>query len=595
MFLLAWPNSSVDPLQYVANFELMEEFTLAASRQAPEHPPSRQVRIKTLDGVFSVDLIDVSNGAPFLRARGIQYAEHPVGELRWQPPVPKKPDFQEVLSASSWGDDCVQGDFMRRISSIRGDSMSESCLYLNVWAPYNATSERTQSLPVLVWIHGGGFKSGGSSNYQGDGIFLHRHDAVLVTVNYRLGALGFLGGSTVAKSTVDGSSGNFGLQDTRLALKWVQRNIGSFGGDPQRVTIFGESAGASLVATHLSAHRSNGLFKSAIMQSGAFYNYNVQSDAEATFASLASITGCEPGKTANVMECLRKIPIWHNETGTDGGLMPALSAMNVHGGPCIDGVELVESPEKSARSHRLNNFTSAIIGTTRDEGRYLMPAAQPVGNGPQATLLDFHAWLQRYYPGAVDEITKQYSKELNTLSPWETAAAIYTDSQYLCPTQRSARWLSDIGVQAYVYRLEFKAAVFDVWSKLLYQELWCTDLSRCENVSMVDPGVGHSADVYLLFGDSHMNQSELSFGLRMVDYWMNFAGSGNPSDGNAAVPTWPAYLPGNTTLALRPKSALSADLRLSYCEFWEQIDSGNVPHVVSRLQQPARQYKAVYV
>merc|ERR1719454_2400142 len=121
---------------------------------------------------------------------------------------------------------------------------------------------------------------GGTTSYTADGIFSHRQNAVLVTANYRLGALGFIGGKAIAKSTVDGSSGNFGLQDTRLVLEWVRRNIASFGGDPHRVTIFGESSGASLVETHLSAPRSNGLFRNAIIQSGAFDNYTVQPDPE---------------------------------------------------------------------------------------------------------------------------------------------------------------------------------------------------------------------------------------------------------------------------------------------------------------------------
>lgn len=120
----------------------------------------------------------------------------------------------------------------------------------------------------MVWFYGGSFVLGGSSTFDGDELLSRHHDAILVTVNYRLGALGWLGGAAVAATTQDGSQGNFGFQDTREALRWVQRNIATFGGDPKRVTIFGESAGSSLVACHMVSRRSSGLFSRAIMESG---------------------------------------------------------------------------------------------------------------------------------------------------------------------------------------------------------------------------------------------------------------------------------------------------------------------------------------
>ena len=272
--------------------------------------------------------------------------------------------------------------------------MSEGCLYLNIYAPNGTTAVASASaaspsstptnsgtapetppevLPVLVWIHGGSFTFGGSSAYDGDAFFAHRRDVVLVTVNYRLGALGWLGGKAVATSTTDGSSGNFGLQDTRSALGWIRRNIGAFGGDPDRVTISGESAGASIVETHLATPKSNGLFSGAIMQSGAFDNYTVQAHPEEGFRALQCLTVCEklpkPYNDTQVMTCLRSLALddvgavsvagsaggggtsvgggHARGGGGDGGLPQALANTSSSGwfSPNVDNVELTAPPE----------------------------------------------------------------------------------------------------------------------------------------------------------------------------------------------------------------------------------------------------------
>ena len=223
---------------------------------------------------------DAEEGAGWIRARGIQYAQHPVGLLRWQPPVPRGA-WYGTLDATQFGANCVQAPLLSQLQGIGRGHMSEGCLFLNVWAPATGGGGRgigarpasnpsaAVGLAVLVWVHGGSFTMGGSSTFSGDGIFLHRRDVVLVTINYRLGAFGWLAGPHVQANTTDGSKGNFGLQDVQEALRWVRRNIRAFGGDPSRVTVAGESAGASIVETLLAAPTANGLFERAIMQSGA--------------------------------------------------------------------------------------------------------------------------------------------------------------------------------------------------------------------------------------------------------------------------------------------------------------------------------------
>ena len=159
------------------------------------------------------------------------------------------------------------------------------------------------------------------------------------------------------------------------------------------------------------------------MQSGAFDNYTIQHDPDGTFASFALQAGCEP-QAADVMQCLRKLPLWVKGVTAGHSLMPALANASYQGsfGPTIDFVELTESPAQSAKARRLNNLTSAIIGTNLDEGRFLMPLMMPVNNGPRATRADLQLWLQTYYPGAADAIAKRYKSTLDTFSPWETAA-----------------------------------------------------------------------------------------------------------------------------------------------------------------------------
>src|SRR5215471_18727919 len=202
----------------------------------------------------------VANG--IVSFRGIPFAAPPVGELRWKAPQPLKP-WIGVKQATRFGPSCVQDETIARILGATPE-MSEDCLYLNVWTPAKAASD---NLPVMVWIYGGGFVGGQTSVPLYDGTKLAEKGVVVVSVAYRLGAFGFLAHPELSKESRKGS-GNYGLQDQIAGLKWVQANIAKFGGDPNKVTIFGESAGGMSVSMLAASPLAEGLFQRAISESG---------------------------------------------------------------------------------------------------------------------------------------------------------------------------------------------------------------------------------------------------------------------------------------------------------------------------------------
>ncbi|KAH7934412.1 acetylcholinesterase [Rhipicephalus sanguineus] len=236
--------------------------------------------------------------------RGIPYAEPPVGKLRFRPPQPKKP-WEGTLDATSGSTGCPQVTI--RGVNMQGVTNTEDCLYLNVWVPENA-SNADSSRPVLVWIHGGGFSYGSANQALYSAVVLTAlTDVLVVSINYRLGILGFLNAYSPE------APGNVGLLDQVMALKWVKRNIEFFGGDPQRVTIFGQSAGSMSVHAHIMSPMSQGLFKRAVLMSGVMYGIDMWDTVQESVAKgdrVASMAGCLNGRNISsdpegVIDCLR--------------------------------------------------------------------------------------------------------------------------------------------------------------------------------------------------------------------------------------------------------------------------------------------------
>jgi para-nitrobenzyl esterase len=298
--------------------------------------------------------------------RGIPYAAPPVGDLRWRPPQPPK-RWTGVRPASQLGHNCVQHRPYDDINPFTA-GVSEDCLNLNVWT--NSLDAKAPRRPVLVWIHGGGFWAGFGGEERHNGAPLAKKGAVVVTLNYRLGPFGFLAHPALAAESPNHAAGNYGLLDQIAALHWVQRNIAHFGGDPSRVTIFGESAGGFSVGSLLASPLAKGLFQRAILESGTGVGGGVSSrdDAQATALRFADSLGVH-GAGAAAAARLRAL---NPDTVLAASLHlgpPGAPAFY----PVVDGWVLPHAVDSTLASGAAN-LVAVIAGTNRDEGDEWMGA-----------------------------------------------------------------------------------------------------------------------------------------------------------------------------------------------------------------------------
>ena len=443
---------------------------------------------------------------------GLPYAAAPVGDARWQPPR-ALPASQTERAATRPGAACVQTlSLPGQPQTVRG---AEDCLFLNVYAPVNA-----QKAPVMVWIHGGSFQMGAGSD--DDLSRLAREQGVVaVSLNYRLGALGFL--ATPALDTAQGSAGNLGLLDQQLALKWVRDNIAAFGGDAQNVTVFGESAGGMSICAQLASPGAAGLFDKAIIQSGPCTASGImQSRAEAynLGARFAAAVGCDPADAA----CLRAVPaeklvLTRSPNAAFPGAVPF---------PPVYGDSTVPRAPAEVLRQGLSPRVPLLIGSNLNEGTLFAAfVADPRRDLSTAEFLGLNAVLNG--PNAVRALFTYNSRRFGTRT--QAAAAIATDSLFACPTTNLARDLSRF---APVYSYEFRDPTPPRPALLR------------PTVGLPTLGAFHGSEIVSVFGtptglgnpaDFTPAQAELS--RTMQTYWANFARSGNPN-GNG-LPQWSAF------------------------------------------------------
>jgi para-nitrobenzyl esterase len=508
-----WPGGT----DMVSLFRLASVAALLLTLNAPARASTVHVEGGEVVGITSPD------GA-VARYLGVPYAAAPVAGLRWRPPQPVVP-WQGALEVTHFAPACPQplplpASFYQTEFFLTSERQSEDCLYLNVYAPARPNTDR---LPVMVWFHGGGFTQGSGSLPSFDGDALARKGVVLVTINYRLGPLGFMSHPELDAESPDHVSGNYGLLDMVAALRWVQANIGGFGGDAQKVTIFGQSAGALGVGAMMASPLAHGLFRQAIVESDPMFGMNdptqtlAQSEqGGAKFADALKAHAIADLRMLSSTELLRGM-------GTNGigfGLRPN-----------IDGHVLPHDlPEIIAKGQ--GNGEALLIGTNFDEGTELLPPTTPEG---------LAALARRRFGAQGDAIADIYR---GTDAPSATSAQDRMQSDYLmAASAREALVLAKQGKPAYAYRFTRLAPGSDP----------------------IKVGAFHSAELAYVFGtQASINRPweprDRELAQQMQQFWTNFAKTGDPN--GEGLPTWPRFDASETVMELgdvtRPIGVLDA-------------------------------------
>ena len=440
--------------------------------------------------------------------KGIPFAAPPVGDLRWKAPQPVR-TWSGVKAASSFAPGCMQDTGLAKLFGAP-DAISEDCLYLNVWTPAATASER---LPVMVWIYGGAFTSGMTSIPAYDGALLAEKGVVLVSVSYRVGAFGFLAHPELSKESGKGS-GNYGLQDQIAGLRWVKENIAKFGGDPNQVTIFGESAGGISVSMLATSPAAKGLFHRAISESGgSFGPARTSNEGGATVPSLkvAETTGQTLLKRLGVADiaAARQLPSATIQGALGGGLASGFW-------PVFDGDVLPGDQYELYQARRFND-TPILIGTNSDEGITFVPGtAQPDA---------FEKAIRGAYGAKADTVLAAYPHATVPEST-QSARNIFRDATFAWHTWAWALLQSKHGRgKAYVYYFDHR-----------------TPLSP--------NGAGHAAEIPYVFRTLGTFKGPAAFvgatrpedrtmSDLMSSYWVNFAKTGDPN--GPGLPPWPAF------------------------------------------------------
>ena len=473
------------------------------------------------------------------RFLGIPYAAPPVGNLRWRPPQPAAP-WTGIREATDFGASC---------SPVSGGAQefSEDCLYLNVWTPDPAP---TTPSPVMVWFHGGGnqvysasaeFFQGGLQ-YNGRALAETRN-VIVVTVNYRLGVFGFFNHAALAVEDPDYPyAGNQGLLDQRAALQWVHDNIDAFGGDPNNVTIFGESAGAWDVCLHMVSPGSAGLFHRAISESnGCTLRQATAADAAPAMDRFVSAAGCST--SADVLGCLRQVPA-DNLLGANP-LGDGWASANV----IVDGGFLPDQPRTLFAAGQFSKVPY-LLGANADEGN-----EQLYGPGSLSGLL-----AEKGYLGALRTLFGDLAEQIAALYPPENFPPTATisssellalgravgDSGNVCQTYDTARRVAAGGADVYLYNFA-RPDSDPTWEFL---------------------GADHQAEIGYVFGSIDLRtDANRQVASAMQGYWTRLARSGDPN-GEDAVP-WPRYEDAtDERINLDVPISVVSGFRRTECEFW---------------------------
>lgn len=411
---------------------------------------------------------------------GVPFAAPPVGPLRWKPPAPP-PAWSGVRQATAPGAPCPQ--LSARWNDWEAARSAEDCLTLNVWAP-----EKGKNLPVMVWIHGGGYVGGSGSRPYYDGDNLVRRGVILVTLNYRLGVLGFLAHPELTAESPNHVSGNYGLEDQAAALAWIHENIARFGGDPANVTLFGQSAGAMSTSTQITMPQSHRFFRRVIVESGTPFSVSStppMSDIERANLAFGHIADLRKLPVKNLLEAWDRYAVGE----------PGRWVM-----PVVDGHVVKQAPAKAFLTGAVRDVPILVGSNLREIGA--------------ASTSQLNASAEQVFGADAAKVLAFYEKQGDDVLLGDPAMQMMTDLQFRCGSIMTAR-LSD---KSWLYHF-FEPA----------------------------PGrsvVAHSSEVPYVFGkpldataDFSGAQKQLSE--TMQAYWTNFAKTGDPN--GPGLPVWPRY------------------------------------------------------
>lgn len=453
---------------------------------------------------------------------GVPFAAPPVGELRFRPPNPAA-SWTGVRTATALPPACPQrGDDAKYLGS-------EDCLYLNVWS-----REGVVNAPVMFFIHGGGNVQGSTASPLYDGARIAREeDVVVVTVQYRLGALGYL-----VHPALGDPAGNYGIRDLVTALHWVRDNIGVFGGDPRRVMVFGESAGAVNTCTLVASPAASGLFSRALMQSGACR-------AEARTSAMERGTGFASGLGCSSAECLRGLGAEEIVAAQGGDPVNGDGTVTLQFGPSVDGSVLPAAPLGLIQAGQHNRVPFAIGANADETAVFTLPLTEAAY---RATV------LRAFGPVAGALVLREYPVSAYD-SPRQALIAVTTDAQFVCPSRAIARAVANAQEEP-VYRYFF------------------THSSAAQPV----PAAFHGLELAYLFQRFGGGAAESDLAVQRVvrEYWTNFAATGDPNA--SGLVRWPEYVTAvDSYLQISAPPQAGRGVRTEKCDFWERMRSLATP------------------
>ncbi|MGO9020553.1 MAG: carboxylesterase/lipase family protein [Syntrophobacteraceae bacterium] len=455
---------------------------------------------------------------------GIPYAAPPVGALRWQPPQPAAA-WQGQLDATQFANHCPQ------VASFFGlASTTEDCLYLNVYTPPSG-----ENLPVMVWIHGGSLTVGESDDY--DPTMLVEQGVVVVTLNYRLGVLGYLAHPALSNGGPHGASGNYGFLDQQAAIAWVQRNVANFGGNPANVTIFGESAGGLSVYVQLASPHAKNLFQRAIIESGAYFLYFTELATDVATLALAETWGKELAKSvgcadktadktaAQTAACLRNVPVSKLLAYTGPGVIAT---------PNVDGYVLTKTIGAALQSGKFNHVP-VMEGSNHDEWNLFVGSLFDLGGFP-VTSSNYKVCIADSFGLPVTDIDIPFIVREYPLTKYSTPSmalgASGTDGIFSCNSRASIRLMAKY-VPVFAYEFNDPNA----------PELYLPADSHLPQ----GYGAAHASELQYIFNLPNtpytipLTTAQEGLSNNMVLYWTQFARYGNPN--SSQTPAWPQYVP----------------------------------------------------